>query len=256
MRLMERGVSRMTGLIDTRQLPTPARPFVHRGRWTANSICDARVQSSATLRVSMLAGLITFGLMAAPELRLSAIDKAVGPSITISVPEIAVAFHDTSKGLQRVPSLEDITSSAPVRGKSMIVDDEPPFVLTPKATPLDHVEIIDAATIRSGDKTLRLAGIETPKTGDTCKRLDGLAVSCQDRALSYLQLLVKGRKIACVSIPLTSDGAAEGHCRFGETDLAEQLVRQGWAKAGALPEERIVTAELAAKRQKLGIWRP
>jgi endonuclease YncB( thermonuclease family) len=252
--------------IDTRIRSASSRPFVQGGCWSNPVSCDAQVQRKATFRVSMLAGLITLGLMAAPEVRLSNIDKAIGPSIILAAPEIVVPRMPVDmasatmktpaeKGSERVPSLEEITSSAPSRMRMETSEIETPRVASPKSIALDHVEIIDPQTVRTGDQILRLSGIISPKEGEMCKRLDGLAVACQDRALSYLQLLVKGRMVACTSSKLDHDGVKQGRCRMGETDLAEQLVRQGWAKAGELPEERIVMAETAAKQQKLGIWR-
>jgi endonuclease YncB( thermonuclease family) len=119
----------------------------------------------------------------------------------------------------------------------------------------EAVEALDAGMIRAGAETYRLAGIVTPETGTSCRRLDGLAVACADRALSYLQLLVKGRAVACERAPQRSDGPLEANCRIGDGDIAEQMVRQGWARAARNPEERFVLAEAAAKKQKLGIWR-
>jgi endonuclease YncB( thermonuclease family) len=224
--------------------------------------CNPVIQRNATLRVSALAGLITLALLAGPEMRASHIDRSIGPSILISSPEIVLASTVVAKGQERVPtservpSLGDITSSAPRDLKAAVLaPDAEPSVAVARITPLDQTEIIDAMTVRAGSVTVRLAGIETPKPGDSCRRLDGLAVSCQDRALSYLQLLVRGKTVICNRAGTAPDGTEEGRCRLGETDVAEQLVRQGWAKAGVRPEERMVTAELAARRQNLGIWR-
>jgi endonuclease YncB( thermonuclease family) len=260
----------MVTTIDTRRQSESSRPFVQGGCWSNPMSCDPQVQRKATLRVSMLAGLITLGLMAAPDLRLSNIDKAIGPSIILAAPEIVahpmpvevasaaatgLAPSLTEKGSERVPALEEITSSAPTKMRLARSETDLPSVIWPKSIALDYVEIIDPQTVRTGDQIMRLSGIVAPKEGEMCKRLDGLAVACLDRALSYLQLLVKGRMVACTGDKLENDSLRQGRCRMGETDLAEQLVRQGWARAGALPEERIVMAEAAAKQQKLGIWR-
>jgi len=238
---------------------TVSRPFLDRGKWIVPQICDPVVQSTATLRVSVLAGLITLGLIALPPIKDHGNTGKPGPISRTTAPEMM-----QGKGLNRVPALDEITSSAPPRLQSLVAlastDVKAAGVAETlvKITPLETIEILDAATVRTGSMTVRLAGIVPPEAHENCRRLDGLSVPCQDRARSYLQLLVKGRTLACqpaAGTTAAADGAKEGHCRFGETDIAEQLVRQGWAKAGALPEERIVTAELAARRQKLGIWR-
>jgi endonuclease YncB( thermonuclease family) len=241
------------------------RAFIENGHWSlsakdalgAGEACDAGVQQKATLRVSALAGLVTIALFAGPELKL-AIPEAQSPRAPlISQPEMV-----SYKPADRVPALvvaasrgqetdlADVTSSASARPKPM---GDAALVKAPSL--FAGIDVLDPATLKTGDMTVRLAGIAMAPEGKVCRRLDGLAVSCADRAVSYLQLLVKGRAVACDRAGTTPDGLDLGHCRIGETDIAEQMVRQGWAKATAEPEERFMVAEAAAKKQKLGIWR-
>ncbi|MFM9976407.1 MAG: thermonuclease family protein [Beijerinckiaceae bacterium] len=229
------------------------RPFIAGRVWTAATIasCDARVQGKATLRVSALAGLITLGLLAGPDLRLASTSRELAPVVRNTAPEIL-----SSKGLDRVPSLGEITRSAPARRKPQLDNEPAVAAVAPAAQPsLESIEIIDAATLRTGSMIVRLAGIHMPGAEQNCRRLDGLSVSCTSRAQSYLQLLVKGKAVACDRAGFGADGVEEGRCRVGETDVAEQMVRQGWAKAADQPEERLMVAEAAAREQKLGLWR-
>ena len=103
--------------------------------------------------------------------------------------------------------------------------------------------------------TVRIAGLALPTADKTCRRLDGLSVACLSRAESYLELLVRSRAVACDRAGVADDGVALGRCRIGETDIAEQMVRQGWAEAADREAPALVMAEAQAKRQKLGIWR-
>jgi endonuclease YncB( thermonuclease family) len=144
---------------------------------------------------------------------------------------------------------------APLADDAVSVAQPEPASPPMQASPVREAEIDAAGMIRAEGGVYRLAGIALPETGRMCRRIDGLAVQCLDRAQSYLQLLVKGRSVFCERAPQISDGVLEANCRVGDADLAEQLVRQGWARAGEKPEERFVLAEAAAKRQKLGIWR-
>jgi endonuclease YncB( thermonuclease family) len=229
------------------------RTFIEKGIWqiTVSNSFSADIQKMATLRVSALAGIITLGLMVGPELRETQVIRAPAPVITSTIPEMVSA-----KSNDRVPNFEDITSLAPARHKAR-PDSDVTALSTSSSDqkPYAGIEVVNATTLRSAGMTVRLAGIALPKAEQSCRRLDGLDVSCTDRAISYLQLLVKGRSVACDKAGIASDGVEKGRCRIGETDIAEQMVRQGWAKASDNPDGRLVVAEAAARKQKLGIWR-
>jgi endonuclease YncB( thermonuclease family) len=238
-----------------------SRPFITGGVWTFAAIrdCDAHVQGKATLRVSALAGLITLGLLAGPEFKLadSLRTQAVSPAIT--APEMISAKGQDRIPAYRIPAFGDVTSATPARRRPRTESEAVILAAAPAApsspAPLDSIEIIDAVTLRTGSMIVRLAGIHTPASDQSCRRLDGLTVSCADRALSYLQLIVKGKAVACDRAGYGPDGIEEGRCRIGDADIAEQMVRQGWAKAAEQPEERLMVAEAAARKQKLGLWR-
>ncbi len=235
------------------------RAFIENGQWriTAASACDAVVQRKATLRVSALAGIVTLALFAGPELRLALPEAHVPRAPLVSQPEM-VSF----KPADRVPGSEklysqnfaamEITSTAPARLSGGTIETSS-AIETPRAH--STIDVVDGATLRAGDMVVRLSGMALPQEDRTCTRLDGLAVPCLDRASSYLQLLVKGRAVACDRAGVASDGTDLGRCRVGETDIAEQMIRQGWASTTETSEKRLVVAEAAARKQKLGIWR-
>jgi endonuclease YncB( thermonuclease family) len=236
------------------------RAFIENGQWrvTTASACDAVMQRKATLRVSALAGIVTLALFAGPELRLAFPESHVPRAPLVSQPEM-VSF----KPVDRVPGSagpgseklysQEITSTAPARLPGNNAVETASAIEAPRAHPA--IDVVDGATLRAGDMLVRLTGVTLPQDDRTCKRLDGLAVPCLDRASSYLQLLVKGRAVACDRAGVAADGMDLGRCRIGETDIAEQMIRQGWASAAEASEKRLVVAEAAARKQKLGIWR-
>jgi endonuclease YncB( thermonuclease family) len=236
------------------------RAYIENGEWriTAANTCDAVVQRKATLRVSALAGVVTLALFVGPELRLALPEAHTFRAPLVSQPEM-VSF----KPADRVPGSEksysqnfaalEITSTAPARLSRSHAVEAVTAIDTPRAHPA--IDVVDGATLRAGDMVVRLSGMALPQEDRTCKRLDGLAVPCLDRASSYLQLLVKGRAVACDRAGVASDGTDLGRCRVGETDIAEQMIRQGWGRAAEAGEQRLVVAEAAARKQKLGIWR-
>lgn len=236
------------------------RAFVEHGMWrvAVNAVCDASQQKQATLRVSALAGIAVLGLMMVPDIQRETPVTTPAQIILSTAPEIIPA-----KSIERVPGgqtqvTDDVTSAATVRRwRSLVASGAITAESIATARPAPHaaIEVVDPTTLRAGEMVVRLAGVISPPGNTTCRRLDGLAVPCADRAISYLQLLVKGRAVACSRAGLAPDGVEKGQCRIGESDIAEQMVRQGWAKAEDQPEERFLLAEAAARKQKLGIWR-
>jgi endonuclease YncB( thermonuclease family) len=236
------------------------RAFIENGHWRimAESACDAVVQRKATLRVSALAGLLTLGLYAGPELHLAMPEATVSRTPLISQPEMV-----SHKPVDRVPvsamvASPETTSSAPLRPRLAHRGETGDLIQaatteTPRAHP--PLSVVDGATLQAGDMTVRLAGLALPAEDISCRRLDGLSVPCLDRANSYLQLLVKGRTVACDRVGVAADGVETGRCRVGDTDIAEQMVRQGWARTTEAGDKRLMVAEAAARKQKLGIWR-
>ncbi len=235
------------------------RAFVANGSWQkairreAPAVaCDPAGQRKATLRVSALAALVTLGLTAGPDFRSD-------PALTETPRRVAVAMPEivTAKPADRVPAAGETTSAFQRRPRSMPA--EAPAGALPAAhapdVPSHGIEIVDAATLRAGSMTVRIAGLALPASDRTCRRLDGLAVACVSRAESYLELLVRGRAVACDRAGIATDGVPLGRCRIGDTDVAEQMVRQGWAEAADRDQPALVMAEAQARRQKLGIWR-
>lgn len=233
-----------------------ARAFIENGVWRIPpaSRMDVQVQGRATVRVSVVAALATLAIAAMQD--GGGVSGPLSKPSVIAQPEVVII-----KTEERVPSMASPVSpfrrraAAPVAVEATLAASTE-ITATARAMPsAREVEVVEAGMIRAGGETYRLAGIVLPGTDRTCRRLDGLAVGCLDRAQSYLQLLVKGRAVACERAPQRSDGPPDANCRVGDADLAEQLVRQGWARAGDQPEERFVMAEAAARKQKLGIWR-
>jgi endonuclease YncB( thermonuclease family) len=237
------------------------RAFIQNGIWRAQPaiVLDAQVQRQATFRVSIAAAIATLAFAALHDRGAPALPPEPVRAAIISAPEIIIAKAD-----ERVPAIPALAS--PYRRRAPLVETSeaaPSPAAAASGSPEDarpsaparEALVLPAGMIRAGDADYRLSGIMLPENDRMCRRLDGLAVSCADRAQSYLQLLVKGRAVSCERAAQTSDGPPEANCRVGEADIAEQMVRQGWARATERPEERFLLAEAAAKKQKLGIWR-
>lgn len=80
----------------------------------------------------------------------------------------------------------------------------------------------DGSLIVRGEK-IALDGVELPKPGDVCHRLDGADVPCIERVVARLTIITQMRTVECRT-RLGSSGERLGDCRAGKIDLARDLV--------------------------------
>jgi endonuclease YncB( thermonuclease family) len=92
------------------------------------------------------------------------------------------------------------------------------------------VAVIDGRTLSAGDLTITLAGLELPQRDQVCRTLDDRLEPCTARAATQLELLTRSRRVAC-RYRMTTSSAGAGTCRVGAADLAERMVRTGYARA-------------------------
>lgn len=118
-------------------------------------------------------------------------------------------------------------------------------------------EIVGVATISSGDtirvgpRRIRFDGIETPRPRAMCGD-----VNAQREATNALRDIVRSEEVRCAISDLPdAQGRDIAHCRVGETDIAGQMVANGWARDvpahsnGAYADE-----EAAARAARRGVW--
>lgn len=109
--------------------------------------------------------------------------------------------------------------------------------------------VSDGDSLVIGGRRIRLQGIDAPELDQTCTR-DGQNFACGRLAREVLIKMVGDRTVACRSAGTDRYGRMLGVCRVGETDIAEEMVRQGWAVAyGGYHFD-----ELAARRDGVGLW--
>lgn len=109
-------------------------------------------------------------------------------------------------------------------------------------------KVIDAGTLKIGDKVIKLHGIIAPSARQKCKR-GSLPWLCGAAARTHMVKLAQDETIQCLKV-----GTYHGRCFNDGTDLAESLVRNGWAvpdRAGAVYHDD----EDAARKEKLGMWK-
>jgi endonuclease YncB( thermonuclease family) len=94
------------------------------------------------------------------------------------------------------------------------------------------VGIVDGRTLSAGDVTITLDGLDLPHPDQVCRTLDDRLEQCSARAATQLELLTRSRRIAC-RYRMTSSSTGVGSCRVGSRDLAERMVRTGYARAAS-----------------------
>jgi endonuclease YncB( thermonuclease family) len=120
---------------------------------------------------------------------------------------------------------------------------------------ITNVIAVDGDTLRSSGERIRLYGIDAPEHDQTCRDNTGRSWPCGRAARERLASLVAGGSVAC---------GPQGQDRYGRTlaicsaadveDIAEVLVREGYAVDYRRYSLRYSAAALAARLAKRGIW--
>ncbi len=121
------------------------------------------------------------------------------------------------------------------------------------ATPAE-VTVVDGETLRLGDRTIRLKGLDAPDRGETCRSNAGASFECATVAASALSRLVAGRTLTCEVQGRDSFGRGLGRCAAGGVDVNLALVSGGFAIAAAGARGTLAAAEQEARVAGRGLW--
>lgn len=116
------------------------------------------------------------------------------------------------------------------------------------------VRVLDGDTLRLGDRTLRLYGLDAPERGQQCVNAAGQIYDCGAAAAAALAQLVADRTVTCRLHGRDRFGRALGICQAEGVEVNASLVLAGWALAdgGRLPA--LVPLEAAARARESGLW--
>jgi endonuclease YncB( thermonuclease family) len=107
--------------------------------------------------------------------------------------------------------------------------------------------VIDGGTLKVGQHTLKLVGIIAPSATQKCQR-GALPWLCGASSRRFLEELVKNRDVRC-----RKHGTYFARCFVDNKDLAERLVRNGWAVPNG-DGEGYRAAEAQARDEQRGMW--
>lgn len=107
--------------------------------------------------------------------------------------------------------------------------------------------VIDAGTIEIGSQRIRLYGIDAPAADQICAA-DSKPWNCGQQATWALAFELAEHWVIC-----RNKGPGSATCFIGGShDIAEIMVRKGWARASV---EDYVAAEAEARAADAGLWR-
>lgn len=111
---------------------------------------------------------------------------------------------------------------------------------------------IDSATLRAGETTVRIAGVEPVAPEARCGE-GAQSWPCGARARTAFRYWLRGRPVLC-RVPAAESEAADlaVPCLMGEEDVGAWLVRNGWASAA--PGSRYEEDEARAREARIGVW--
>jgi endonuclease YncB( thermonuclease family) len=113
----------------------------------------------------------------------------------------------------------------------------------------NQVAVVGGDTLRLGDRVVRLAGIEAPDRGDTCRG----NMDCGGAATTVLAGMVRDRRVDCRLSGHDSMGRPFAACAANGVDLSSAVVESGWARAQQ-DEPALAHLELRARRRGAGLW--
>ena len=116
---------------------------------------------------------------------------------------------------------------------------------------------LDGDTLSLDGTSVRLIGIDAPELDQICS--EGFQASqreyrCGLEAVALLTSLVSDFHVACGPYGKREDGVLVGTCYAGGRDVAEVMVREGWAIADPKGSARYINAANRAREQAWGVW--
>ena len=120
----------------------------------------------------------------------------------------------------------------------------------------DAVHLADGDSFRLGEHRYRLYGIDAPELHQECKDADGNAWPCGTRARTELRRIIGTHPLKCRSVETDRFGRIVATCWADSRDIAEEMVRAGYATASGRPRapSPYDDAQRQARADKRGLW--
>lgn len=127
------------------------------------------------------------------------------------------------------------------------------FMMTTQASAYNG-RVVDGDTIKIGNVTHRLHGIDAPEEGQKCNGTGKRDWPCGKQATDEMDRLLRSGEVRCERKGKDGYGRQISICHVGAVNLNEHMVRNGFAWAFAKYSQDYVDAENLAKADQAGIW--
>ena len=118
-----------------------------------------------------------------------------------------------------------------------------------------QASVIDGDSLEIHGTSIRLFGIDAPKSSQSCRNKESETYRCGQIASNALWEFIAQRPVECVDLDTRSWKRVVAVCSVADTDLADWMVRNGYAldwpkysKGG------YASAQAEAKQGERGIW--
>jgi endonuclease YncB( thermonuclease family) len=113
--------------------------------------------------------------------------------------------------------------------------------------------LVDGDTLKMGDATVRLHGIDAPEAKQTCDR-EGQTWACGEASTRQLKALVDSGTVICRPLGTDAHGRTVATCNVAAIEINRAMVSAGWATAFRSYSNDYVADEQSAKSARVGIW--
>lgn len=114
--------------------------------------------------------------------------------------------------------------------------------------------VLSGDTVRLGDKTIKLTGIEAPDKAQSCSRSGNRRWKCGEAATDALRDKIRSRSVTCQPEGSDAGGRISARCTAGGEDVAAAMVREGYAFSSGGLFARYGSQESEARQKKAGLW--
>jgi endonuclease YncB( thermonuclease family) len=113
--------------------------------------------------------------------------------------------------------------------------------------------VMDGDSLLIGETRIRLHGIDAPERDQDCKDAKGNTYSCGRVSARALTNAIARRTVSCEPVAVDRYDRDVAICKVGDVDLAESMVRGGYA-VDYFSRGRYEDAETEARNAKRGLW--
>lgn len=129
------------------------------------------------------------------------------------------------------------------------------LVATAQSALVGAASVIDGDTIEIHGHRVRLSGIDAPESDQLCRGSDSSQYYCGSEAADKLDRFISRRTVSCFAKDYDRYGRMVADCAVENTNLAEWLVRNGYALDWPkYSKGRFLEFQKLAEKEERGIW--